>query len=103
VIYVAFWSKPVSANDEFAKCLTSKNATFYGSFECTFCNRQKEMFGNSMQYINYVECGPLDSPPNAACINAGIERYPTWIINGIKYLGLQQLNSLSELTGCTLS
>ena len=95
--------KPALASDEFAQCLTNEGAVFYGSYQCGHCIDQKEMFGSSMQYVNYVECGPLGAPPtNEACIQAGIDGYPTWIINGVKYVGVQQLNKLSELTGCQL-
>jgi protein-disulfide isomerase len=88
--------------DDFAKCLTEKGAIFYGSFQCPHCKTQKEMFGNSFQYVNYVECGPLRGPIASECIDAGIEAYPTWIINGIKYTGTQDLSKLSQLTGCPL-
>ena len=103
VAYLVFFSKPSVASDEFAKCLTKEGAVFYGSYQCGHCATQKEMFGSSIQYVNYVECGPLGAPPsNEACTQVGIEAYPTWIINGIKYVGVQQLIKLSELTGCDL-
>ncbi|MBI2105296.1 hypothetical protein HYT56_00490 [Candidatus Woesearchaeota archaeon] len=88
--------------DEFAKCITEKGAIFYGSFQCIHCGTQKEMFGNSMQYINYVECGPLGGPQNLACQQAKINSYPTWDINGARYSGVQQFDRLAELTGCQL-
>ncbi|MFH1376566.1 MAG: hypothetical protein ABIH25_02925 [Candidatus Woesearchaeota archaeon] len=88
--------------DEFAQCLTTEGAKLYGSFQCSHCKTQKEMFGNSIQYVNYVECGPLRGPIDSKCIDAGIEAYPSWIINETTYKGTQSLSKLSDLTGCAL-
>ena len=88
--------------DEFVKCITDAGAIFYGSFQCIHCATQKEMFGNSMQYVNYVECGPLGGPQTLACQQAGITGYPSWIIGSKKYEGGQQFSKLAELTGCQL-
>jgi len=85
--------------DKFAKCLSEKGATMYGAEWCGHCKNQKEMFGASFKYVNYVEC---PDKPNV-CIDAGIEGYPTWIINGLPYAGEQSLERLGELTGCSLS
>jgi parvulin-like peptidyl-prolyl isomerase len=89
--------------DDFAKCITASNATFYGASWCTHCNNQKDMFGSSLQYVNYVECA-VEGQPNVqtkACTDAGISGYPTWIINGKSYPGEQTLANLAKLTGCT--
>lgn len=42
--------------DTFAQCLTENWATMYWSKTCPHCLEQKEMFGDSFQYIDYVEC-----------------------------------------------
>jgi len=61
------------------------------------------MFGSSWQYLNYVECDPNGDNANPElCQEKGIEGYPTWIINGMKYSGEVQLSRLGELTGCQL-
>lgn len=88
--------------DDFARCITDAGAVFYGSFQCVHCNTQKEMFGNSMQYVKYIECGPLGGPQTLACQQAGIDSYPTWKIKETKYTGVQQFDKLAELTGCQL-
>ena len=94
----------VGAYDSLAHCLTEKGAVFYGSFQCSHCKTQKELFGDSMRYVNYVECGPLGAPPtNKECIQSGIRAYPTWIIDGKKYEGVQSLDKLSELTSCKIA
>jgi len=85
--------------DKFAKCISEKGATMYGAEWCSHCKQQKDMFGSSFKYVSYVEC-----PENEAlCQQNGITGYPTWIIKGLPYQGLQSFERLSELTGCPVS
>ena len=88
--------------DDFAKCLTSKGAKFYGASWCPHCNNQKEMFGDSLKYVAYVECAVPGNDQIQApeCEAAGITGYPTWIIGGKSYAGEQQISDLARLTGC---
>lgn len=90
-----------SSLDETAKCLTENGAVMYGAYWCPHCQAQKADFGSSFQYINYTECDPNGENANpAACQEAGISGYPTWIINGQQYPGEQTIDKLKELTGC---
>ncbi len=94
---------PVVSNlDEFAKCLTVKDAKFYGAYWCAHCNNQKTLFGDSLKYVQYIECAVEGQPQvqTKECTTAGISGYPTWIINGKTYPGEQSLDSLAKLTGC---
>lgn len=85
--------------DEFAKCIASKNLTMYGTYSCSYCAKQKKMFENSFKYVPYVEC--TQNPQE--CMAKDIEAYPTWIDgSGQKYVGLQSLEKLSEISGCSL-
>lgn len=70
-------SCPLTADkDAFAKCLTEKGWAMYGAEWCSHCKSQKEMFGDSFQYIKYVEC-----PDNIQfCLDKGINGYPTWLV-----------------------
>jgi parvulin-like peptidyl-prolyl isomerase len=90
--------------DDFAKCLTEKGAKFYGASWCSHCNNQKKGFGDSLQYVTYIECADEDNPQvqTEACNKAGISGYPTWIINDKQYPGEQALADLARLTGCNL-
>lgn len=102
IVTVAYFvTKPVgqlTAKDIFAKCLSEKGAVMYGAEWCPHCKDQIALFGESFRYINYVEC-----PQNPElCRQNGIEGYPTWIINGRKYVGKQSLSQLSRATGCQL-
>ena len=97
--------QPASASViDFAKCLTGKGAKLYGASWCGHCANQKELFGEAMQYIDYIEC--WDSANNTvvtACVDAKIEAFPTWDFSGgERQLGELTLENLSELSGCEL-
>ena len=93
---------PSGKYDDFAKCLTEKGAVFYGASWCPHCNEQKEMFGDSMQYVKYVECASDDGGQTEACSQKKITGYPTWEINGELSPGKQSFEELSSKTGCAL-
>lgn len=84
--------------DEFAKCLTQKGAVMYGREGCSWCAKQKEMFGDSLQYVTYVECP--EQPE--LCQEKGINAVPTWEINGELFTGSKSLEELSVRTDCPL-
>ena len=84
--------------DEFANCLTENNAVFYGTEWCGYCNEQKRIFGDSMRYVNFVDC----DIQRTICDAQGIRGYPTWKINGEELLGVQSLQTLATKTGCEL-
>jgi len=79
--------------DNFAKCLTEKDAVMYGAMDwCKFTQAQKGMFGKSFKYINYHEFQELP----------GIKKTPTWVINGAWHENVQSFDKLAALTGCKL-
>lgn len=88
--------QPQSEKDRFAACLTEKGAVFYGTEWCPHCKRQKEIFGESMAFVNYVDC----DKESATCQKAGITGYPTWKIGDKPLIGTQPLTSLAEASGC---
>ncbi len=94
-----------SANDEFAQCLTDEGAKFYGTFWCSHCSDQKAIFGDSIQYVNYIECSTPDKMQQTQiCIDAGIDSYPTWDFEGgLRSKGVLTLEELSDKTGCSLT
>lgn len=90
--------------DSFAKCLTSNGVKFYGASWCPHCNRQKEDFGDSMKYINYIECASPGGGQTEECENARITAYPTWEFEGGKRMvGELSFQQLAENTGCALN
>jgi uncharacterized membrane protein/glutaredoxin len=78
--------------------LSKTDAKFYGASWCPHCTEQKELFGPSSSRVPYIECSPGGprAPQAQACNDAGIKSYPTWIINGQRYSGIQSLDSLSQ-------
>lgn len=98
VLVLAFvvWPDGSGEYDDFAKCLADSRAVMYGTDWCGHCNNQKEMFGKSFEFVNFVNC----DFQREECLIAGVESYPTWNIAGENYVGVQSLERLGELSGC---
>jgi len=84
---------------EFAQCLTDKGFVMYGADWCPHCQEEKKAFGDSFEKIKYIEC-----PENIqACLDVGINGYPTWIAqNGVFLEGRQGIDRLAQVSGCEL-
>jgi len=83
--------------DDFAKCLSSKNAVVYGAIEwCEFTKMQAKMFGKSFKLLKYEDYSKYPQSFGA------IKKTPTWIVDGKPYLGVQSIDRLSQSSGCTL-
>jgi len=80
--------------DEFAKYLTEQGIKMYGTEWCPHCKNQKALFGDSFQYIDYIDC----DKDSKACQDANINGYPTWKINGQNYPGEQSIERLARLS-----
>ena len=91
--------------DDFAKCLSGKNVKMYGAFWCPHCSNQKKTFGNSWQYVTYIECSTSDGRAQTQiCQDQNIESYPTWESgDGKRLTGELTMLELSRLSGCALS
>ncbi|MCD4694349.1 hypothetical protein K8R62_03255 [bacterium] len=84
--------------DNFAQCLTEKGVGMGGSPMCGHCKAQKELFGDSFQYIDYHVCD-IDE----WCEKNNLIGYPSWAFpDGEILLGKQSLKKLSEKSGCEL-
>lgn len=85
-----------------AQCLTEKGTKMYGAIWCSHCNNQKKAFGDAFQYIEYVECDAnTDLEGAKACLEAGIQGYPTWVFgDGTRKAGEVEISQLAELAGC---
>jgi glutaredoxin len=97
VITIIMYTKLSNSNndkDNLAQCLTKNGAKLYGAYWCPHCKEQKDLFGGSFKYINYIEC----TEEKAQCVD--IKSYPTWIINNQEYLGVKSLDQLKKLGGC---
>ena len=85
--------------DEFAQCLTKNDVKMFGTDWCSVCKSQKAEFGASFKYVDYVNC----DFQTVECKENDVNRYPTWKINGTKYVGKQSFNKLASLSGCELN
>jgi hypothetical protein len=102
--YAAFWYYNNHRYDNFAKCLTSKQAKMYGLYWCPHCAEQKAMFGKSFQYVNYVECAIKGSRElTGECKAAGVKLFPSWQFAANPPIeGVFPMQELSDKTGCSL-
>ena len=88
---------PVSGTyDDLSRCLTEKGVVMYGTEWCTHCQAQKKAFGDSFQYITFVDCDKNTDE----CKSAGVDGYPTWKINNTNYAGEQNFYTLAKNAGC---
>ena len=89
--------------DNFAKCLTEKDSIIYfSSIDCENCLVQKEMFGSSWRAINVTNCDDKKYQDKAGCITIKVTREPTWLLNNRLVSGGKDLQTLSNITQCTL-
>jgi uncharacterized membrane protein/glutaredoxin len=86
-----------------AEYLVKIGAKEYVAYWCPHCHEQKLLFGKeAYKIINdslKTECA-ADSPKAKPelCTKAKIQSFPTWIINGKSYSGVQNLAELAKIT-----
>jgi uncharacterized membrane protein/glutaredoxin len=104
--YVAPQAEPIGPEDPeiraLAEHLDEQGALFYGASWCPHCQEQKRLFGASASRLPYIECSPAgpNTPQAPSCNSAGVQSYPTWIINGRAFVGeVLSLAQLAEATG----
>jgi uncharacterized membrane protein len=103
--YIAPRPEPIGPEDPtiraLAEHLSDEGALFYGASWCSHCQEQKRLFGASAGRLPYIECSPggQGTPQSSSCSAVGIQRYPTWVINGQTYAG--EVLSLAQLASMT--
>jgi len=78
-----------------SKCIGEK-ASLYVKDGCPFCEKQKEMFGENVKYLNIIDCS-LDPQK---CINTNIVKVPSWFINEEIHEGFYTLKELKTIIDC---
>jgi uncharacterized membrane protein len=89
-----------------AERLTEGGALFYGASWCPHCQEQKALFGAAQKRLPYVECSPggRRAPAASACINAGVQTYPTWVFaDGTRVTAVLSARELAERVGYTFA
>lgn len=79
--------------EHIAQCIGEK-ATLYVQLGCHACETQENLFGENIEHIYMIDC----YFERDKC--GEITHTPTWIIDGEKYIGVQSIDKLRELTGC---
>lgn len=84
-----------------ARHLAESGAVFYGASWCDHCAEQKALFGSAAHRLPYVECSPGGHRTTQApiCREAGVEAYPTWVVEGQRVEGLLPPGRLARLSG----
>lgn len=82
-------------SEETAKCI-GQNSQLYAQLGCHACENQEKMFGKNYKHLNVTDCWF----ERDKCLEVQISATPTWIIQGEKYIGVQNIERLKELTGC---
>jgi len=102
--YAGYWGGAPGPEDPWirglAEHLSKSDAKFYCASWCPHCADQKKKFGSSVKRIPYVECSPggQQAPSAPICKEKNITSYPTWIINGQRYTGIQELDALAQVS-----
>lgn len=96
---------PITATDKLAKCLSDQGTVMYGAEFSEFSREQVDLFGDSIRFLNHVECRvPGTEQQTQLCISKKIPGYPTWFFaNGEKIGGVKTLEELAEISGCEFS
>jgi len=82
--------------DEFAKWLTDEGIVMVGAEWCGYCNQEKEEFGDSFQYVTFIDA--VYEPELAS--SYGVAGYPTWVLaDGTQIAGYRSIETLMEETG----
>jgi uncharacterized membrane protein/glutaredoxin len=104
--YAAPQAEPVGPEDPMTRALaehlTEQGVLFYGASWCPHCQEQKRLFGASASRLPYIECslGGPNAPQSTACRMAGVQSYPTWVINGRATVGeVLTLAQLADASG----
>ncbi len=96
ILSIFLINKPSEKIEEkIAKCI-GNNAELYVQLGCHACEIQKQYFGENSKHLNIIDCWKN----REKCIKENISATPTWIIENNKYIGVQSIDKLKELTNC---
>ena len=94
--------KPATAQTaaSLAYHLKQAGAKMYSASWFPMCRRQIQVFGDAFTQVPYIECflNGREGGLISQCEKAGIQGYPTWVINGRTYRGLKSIQQLAEIS-----
>jgi hypothetical protein len=81
-----------------AQSLKMSGFVLYGSDSNIKTTKQKNVFGQAISEIDYVECDPqIKSANPAECAAREIKIYPTWISRDKKFEGYKSLSEIEKM------
>jgi len=95
VIFMFFIFNGKIVSKDVAECIGSK-MTLYTIGGCNHCEKQKNRFGDSYQYLDVIDCANYP----IICSGVGIVMTPTWVIDDSKHVGDRTIKELREISGC---
>lgn len=106
--YIGVIGKPPLEEDPTLRALAvhlaERGVKMYGADWCPHCQDQKALFGAAAKRLPYIECAlGRSGGQTTECRNAGITTYPTWEIDGTRYVEILSPIRLAELTGFDLA
>lgn len=82
-------------NSDFYDCIAD-SAVLYVREGCGACAKQKEILGDNLDRINYIDC----AVSRQECVDAGIEYVPTWIVDDEKKVGVLSIDEIKLFSNC---
>ena len=84
----------------FAQDLSDAGVRMFGAPWCPSCTRQKELFDDGAQFLDFIDVTNPDRSPNQIAIDEAIASYPTWDLgNGVRRTEVLTVAEISELSG----
>ena len=96
IILIISYTKGNGNSDEKTIQCIADNSLFIVKEGCSACASQKKILEGYLDKFEMVDC----AYETEKCVELGIERVPTWIIDNEEYVGVKSIDELKELTGC---
>ena len=94
ILTLIFYTPKADATEDISKCI-GQNSILYTQLGCGACIKQEQIFGEYYENLNIIDCFYEEEKCSE------IEYTPTWIINEEKYVGVQEIEKLKQLTNCS--
>ena len=95
------------ASREFSNCLVSSGWKCFGRSGCSWCEKQRQLFENSLDIFEYVDCNSDNW--KKYCSDLNISAFPTWIklddnnYENERWKGFASVETLASLSNCPIN